>query len=117
MTSSLRASLPHIRVGLFVGIAAGVTGERQESDGKISIDRDIRLGDICVSSPDKTNGGIVQYDLYKAKSRAVQSQDGTVTSESYKEAKGFVNAPPRALRGALAALQARQVQMASSHTA
>lgn len=107
MTGKLRASLPHIRVGLLVGIAAGVTGERQEPDGKISIDRDIRLGDVAVSNPDKANSGVVQYDLYKAKVRQIHHLDRSVTDETYGEAKGSLDAPPRALRSALSALQAK----------
>lgn len=83
--SGLRASLPHIRVGLFVGIGAGVTGERAgdgDDSGKTTVRRDMRLGDIAVSLPDKTNGGVVQYDLYKSK---VDNQ-----GSSTRELKGSV---------------------------
>ena len=42
--SGLLASLPHIRIGLLVGIGAGVPQTNQEPD--------IRLGDVVVSQPD-----------------------------------------------------------------
>src|SRR2546423_782093 len=54
------SSFPHIRVGLLVGIGAGIA---RPDDG-----RDIRLGDIVVSQPDGRSGGVIQYDLGKAKS-------------------------------------------------
>jgi hypothetical protein len=31
-----------------------------------SVEADIRLGDVVVSSPHKQHGGVVQYDLGKA---------------------------------------------------
>ncbi|KAK0355679.1 hypothetical protein LTR02_006900 [Friedmanniomyces endolithicus] len=88
----LRSSLPHIRIGLLVGIGAGVPGEKHHADGTVTIQRDIRLGDVVVSNPDGANGGVVQYDFIKAKKSM--------------ELKGFLNSPPQALRNALAALQA-----------
>ncbi|KAK0909685.1 hypothetical protein LTR91_008880 [Friedmanniomyces endolithicus] len=88
----LRSSLPHIRIGLLVGIGAGVPGEKQRADGAVTIQRNIRLGDVVVSNPDGANGGVVQYDFIKAKKSI--------------ELKGFLNSPPQALRNALAALQA-----------
>ncbi|KAH0332324.1 Pfs, NACHT and ankyrin domain protein, partial [Aureobasidium melanogenum] len=89
----LRSSLPHIRVGLLVGIGAGIPGEKCDVDGTVTVRRDIRLGDVVVSSPDGTNAGVVQYDLVKAKSSF--------------ERKGSLNSPPLALRNALSALQAK----------
>ncbi|KAK0932696.1 hypothetical protein LTR29_015734 [Friedmanniomyces endolithicus] len=88
----LRSSLPHIRIGLLVGIGAGVPGEKHHADGTVTIQRDIRLGDVVVSNPDGANGGVVQYDFIKAKKSI--------------ELKGFLNSPPQALRNALAVLQA-----------
>ena len=83
--NGLRASLPHIRVGLLVGIGAGVPGNN------------ILLGDVVVSNPDGAHGGVVQYDLYKAKNES---------GSSIRERKGFLDSPPRVLRAALGALQA-----------
>jgi hypothetical protein len=88
----LRSSLPHIRIGLLVGIGAGIPGEKRCANGTTTTKRDVRLGDVIVSNPDGTNGGVVQYDFRKAK-------------QSF-ERKGSLNSPPLALRSALAAPQA-----------
>ncbi|EGP83993.1 uncharacterized protein MYCGRDRAFT_48791, partial [Zymoseptoria tritici IPO323] len=84
--SGLRASLPHIRIGLMVGIGAGIPWIG-----------DVLLGDVVVSSPDGKSGGVAQYDLYKAK-----VSSGVAT----KERKGFLASPPRALRNAIESLKA-----------
>ncbi|CEJ82926.1 Putative Pfs, NACHT and Ankyrin domain protein [[Torrubiella] hemipterigena] len=81
--SSLLASLPSIRIGLFVGIGGGIADNR-----------DIRLGDIVVSQPDGTTGGVCQYDLIKAK------------SGDKRERKGFLGRPPTVLLNALTKIQA-----------
>ncbi|KAK7398509.1 hypothetical protein QQX98_012117 [Neonectria punicea] len=84
--SSLLASLPSIRVGLLVGIGGGIARPDE--------DRDIRLGDVVVSQPDGTTGGVCQYDLIKAK------------SGDKRERKGFLGRPPMVLLNALASIQA-----------
>ncbi|KAK4198015.1 Pfs, NACHT and ankyrin domain protein [Triangularia verruculosa] len=84
--SHLLASLPSIRVGLLVGIGGGIA---RPNEG-----RDIRLGDIVVSQPDGTTGGVCQYDLVKAK------------SGGKRERKGFLGRPPTVLLNALASIQA-----------
>jgi len=89
----LRSSFPHIRFGLLVGIGAGVPGEKHNVDNTVTVRRDIRLGDVVVSSPDRANGGVVQYDLIKAKEKV--------------ELKGSLNSPPQAVRHAVSALQAQ----------
>ena len=83
--SGLLASLPSIRVGLLVGIGGGIARPDEACD--------IRLGDIVVSQPDKTTGGVCQYDLIKAKS-------------GIRERKGFLRPPPTVLLNALASIQA-----------
>lgn len=84
--SNLIHSLPHIRIGLLVGIGGGVARPDE--------DQDIRLGDIVVSQPDGTTGGVVQYDLGKAKVNGGW------------ERKGSLDKPPPVLLHALASLQA-----------
>lgn len=84
--SSLVHSLPLIRIGLLVGIGGGIS--------KPDLGQDIRLGDIVVSQPDGTTGGVIQYDFGKAKSNGVW------------ERKGSLNKPPSVLLNALASLQA-----------
>ncbi|KAH7205008.1 hypothetical protein BKA60DRAFT_498276, partial [Fusarium oxysporum] len=84
--SNLIHSWPHIRIGLLVGIGGGIA---RPDEGQ-----DIRLGDIVVSQPEGTTGGVVQYDLGKAK-----------VNGSW-ERKGSLNKPPPVLLHALASLQA-----------
>ncbi|KAH0168199.1 Pfs, NACHT and ankyrin domain protein, partial [Aureobasidium melanogenum] len=86
------SSLPNIRIGLMVGIGAGIPKPEKH---------DIRLGDVVVSQPDGTSGGVVQYDLGKVKA------DGSF------ERKGMLNQPPLALLNALGKLQERHIKSAS----
>ncbi|KAH0168095.1 Pfs, NACHT and ankyrin domain protein, partial [Aureobasidium melanogenum] len=90
--SQMLSSFPNIRIGLMVGIGAGIPKPEEY---------DIRLGDVVVSQPHGTSGGVVQYDLGKAKA------DGSF------EQKGMLNMPPLALLNALSNLQARHIKLAS----
>jgi nucleoside phosphorylase len=85
-TSSLLASLPSMRIGLLVGIGGGIARPDE--------DHDIRLGDVVVSQPNGTTGGVCQYDLIKAK------------SGDKRQRKGFLAQPPTVLLNALARMQA-----------
>jgi len=76
-----------LRFGLLVGIRGGIPNLK---DG-----RDIRLGDIVVSQPVDTFGGVVQYDL------------GKNLGEGRFERKGSLNSPPILLLTALASLQSK----------
>jgi len=80
------ASFPQIRIGLLVGIGAGIA---RPDEG-----RDIRLGDVAVSQPGKS-GGVIQYDLGKAKIGGKW------------ERRDFLNRPPDLLLKALGNLQAQ----------
>jgi nucleoside phosphorylase len=91
--SCMLSSFPHIRIGLLVGIGAGIA---RPEDG-----RDIRLGDIAVSQPQGSSGGIIQYDLYKAK------------AGNQRESRAFLNKPPEVLLKALARLQAEHERKSS----
>jgi nucleoside phosphorylase len=93
--SSLLASLPSIRVGLLVGIGGGIPRPDEDEDP------DIRLGDVVVSQPDGTTGGVCQYDLIKAK------------SGDRREREGFLGRPPTVLLNALTSIQARHERQAS----
>ncbi|EYB24217.1 hypothetical protein FG05_10632 [Fusarium graminearum] len=84
--SNLVHSLPHIRISLLVGIGGGIA--------RPNAGYDIRLGDVVVSQPDGTIGGVVQYDLGKA------------TANGGWERKGSLDKPPAVLLHALASLQA-----------
>lgn len=80
----LLSSFHAIRVGLMVGIGGGVP----------SRNADIRLGDIAVSQPTDTCGGVIQYDLGKA------------FSSDHFQRIGMLNRPPKVLLTALTTLQA-----------
>ncbi|KAJ5761735.1 uncharacterized protein N7511_005117 [Penicillium nucicola] len=76
-------SFPSIRFGLMVGIGGGVPNRNA----------DIRLGDIVVSQPRDTSGGVIQYDL------------GKVLQSGQFQRTGMLNRPPKILLTALATLQ------------
>ncbi|RSL71441.1 hypothetical protein CEP54_001334 [Fusarium duplospermum] len=83
--SNLVSSLPHIWIGVLVGIGGGIP--------RLDQGRDIRLGDVVISQPDGSTGGVIQYDLDKAGS------NGTW------ERRGSLNMPPLVLLHALASLK------------
>ncbi|KAJ5911033.1 Pfs NACHT and ankyrin domain-containing protein [Penicillium subrubescens] len=85
-TLSLLASLLSIRVDLLVGIGSGIA---RPDEG-----RDIRLGDVVVSQPGRTTGGVCQYDMIKA------------NYSDKRERKGFLGRPLAVLLNALTSIQA-----------
>ena len=95
------SSFPNIKVGLMVGIGAGIASPNQRHD--------IRLGDIVVSLPQGKSGGVLQYDLGKSRT----SEDQGHTTHTF-ERVGSLNSPPAALLKALTSLQAR-VKMEGSN--
>jgi hypothetical protein len=80
-------TFPNIRVGLLVGIGAGIPD--YESDDI----QDVRLGDVVISS-NKENGGVVLYDFGK------KLADGSFKSIYW------LDRPPRPLRTAISLLEA-----------
>ncbi|KAK6811339.1 hypothetical protein RU639_012789, partial [Aspergillus parasiticus] len=80
----LLSSFHSIRFGLMVGIGGAVPNR----------DADIRLGDVVVSKPTDTHGGVVQYDYGKA------------LSGGEFQRTGMLNRPPQILLTALSKLQA-----------
>ncbi|KAL2828076.1 hypothetical protein BJY01DRAFT_241007 [Aspergillus pseudoustus] len=91
VATRLRSSFPSIRFGLMVGIGGGVPNS----------DADIRLGDVVVSKPTDTHGGVVQYDFGKA-----------MTREKGFQRVGMLNGPPQVLLAAIAKLQAMHLTQA-----
>ncbi|OJJ45918.1 hypothetical protein ASPZODRAFT_119216 [Penicilliopsis zonata CBS 506.65] len=84
VVSHLQAIFPNLRYGLMVGIGGGVP----------SAVADIRLGDIVVSRPTGSLGGVIQYDFGKA----VGGGDLQPT--------GVLNQPPTILLTAVSQLEA-----------
>jgi nucleoside phosphorylase len=74
-----------IRIGLMVGIGGGIPSDAH----------DIRLGDIVVSQPNGTNGGVIQHDM------------GKVVGEGEFRRTGNLNSPPMAMLTALSHLEAK----------
>ena len=83
VAAEMKAVFPSIRFGLMVGIGGGVP----------SAEIDIRLGDVVVSQPHSTHGGVVQYDFGKS------------TPNGF-ERTGSFNTPPTILLNAVAKIQA-----------
>ena len=69
---NLLRTFKSIRFGLMVGIGGGITNPQNHVD--------IRLGDVVVSEPQGTLGGVVQYDK------------GKIEEDEF-ELKGYLNAP------------------------
>jgi nucleoside phosphorylase len=87
VATQLLNDFPSIRFVLLVGIGGGVPSATGESD--------IRLGDVVVSQPTDTFGGVVQYDLGK---RLVDGR--------FKRT-GQMNKPPAFLSASVRKLQAQ----------
>lgn len=85
VAKDLSRTFTSIRIGLLVGIGGGIPSDAN----------DIRLGDIVVSQPNGTSGGVIQYDLGK-----------TVGGGEFRRI-GQLNSPPTALLTALKRLQTR----------
>ena len=93
VATQTKATFRGIRFGLMVGIGGGVP----------SAEVDIRLGDVVVSQPDKTFGGVVQYDSGKA-------------TPSGFERTGSLNSPPQILLAAVASVRANNFRGRSKLT-
>jgi len=87
VATQMKATFRGIRFGLMVGIGGGVP----------SAAADIRLGDVVVSQPDKTFGGVVQYDAGKA------------TASGFART-GSLDAPPQVLLSAVVKVQANKLR-------
>jgi nucleoside phosphorylase len=87
VATQLQNDFPAIRFGLLVGVGGGVPG-RGERD-------DIRLGDVVVSEPTGTFGGVVQFD-----------RGDDIAKAGFKRT-GTLNKPPPVLRNNIEALKAR----------
>jgi nucleoside phosphorylase len=82
---------PSVRFGLLVGIGGGIPGEED----------DIRLGDVVVSKPTSTFGGVVQYNM------------GMATEGWLFQRTGVLSKPPVVLSARLQWLQAQHARLES----
>ncbi|KAJ5963373.1 uncharacterized protein N7479_003249 [Penicillium vulpinum] len=76
-----------LRIGLMVGVAGGTP----------SAAHDIRLGDVVISYPTGTCGGVVQYDM------------GKVGLNGEFDRTGSLNSPPRSLLAAVGTMRAAEL--------
>ncbi|KAH7007957.1 uncharacterized protein B0I36DRAFT_378693 [Microdochium trichocladiopsis] len=76
-------SFPNVRIGLMVGIGGGAPSRK----------RDVRLGDVVVSSRDGGKGGVFHYDFGK-----------TIQNQSFQET-AFLDQPPLVLRTTVSTLR------------
>jgi nucleoside phosphorylase len=77
-------SFPSVRFGLMVGIGGGIPSKAH----------DIRLGDVVVSKPDRTFGGVFLHDF------------GKIVGDGKLERTGSLNKSPSVLLNALSSLEA-----------
>ncbi|KAF5710359.1 G-protein beta WD-40 repeat-containing protein [Fusarium mundagurra] len=84
VAKDLQRTFKSIRFGLLVGIGSGAPSPQH----------DIRLGDVVISQPSGTLGGVVQHDR------------GKILPQGGFQRTGYFNAPPQLLLTALARLQA-----------
>ncbi|KAH8681067.1 violaceus kinesin [Xylariales sp. PMI_506] len=76
-----------IKIGLMVGIGGGVWSQKV----------DVRLGDVVVSQPDGTHGGVVQWDFGKMEKGGIFRRTGTL------------NKPPRPLLHAVQEIKTKHI--------
>lgn len=89
VANQLMNDFPNVRFGLLVGIAGGVPGDNGKDD--------IRLGDVVVSEPSGTSGGVLQFDRGKRHG-----------SDKF-ELTGHLNNPPPVLSMAAKKLKAQHL--------
>ncbi|KAF1936656.1 hypothetical protein EJ02DRAFT_515694 [Clathrospora elynae] len=87
VSTQMRATFKAIRFGLMVGIGGGVP----------TAGADVRLGDVVISQPHQTFGGVVQYDVGKA-------------TPSGFERTGSLNSPPHILLSAVSKVRANELR-------
>src|SRR2546423_14210193 len=91
VATQLLNDFPSVRFGLLVDIGGGIPGG----------DDDIRLGDIVVSKPTATFGGVVQYDM------------GKFTEGGLFQRTGTLSKPPTVLSANMHRLVAQQARVGS----
>jgi nucleoside phosphorylase len=91
--SQMLSTFKSVRIGLMVGIGGGIPN--------LESGHDIRLGDIVVSKPEGTLGGVKQYDF------------GKTTAGGIFEPQGTLSPPPRVLLNAVNKLKRTHLRKSS----
>ncbi|OCK86704.1 purine and uridine phosphorylase, partial [Cenococcum geophilum 1.58] len=91
--SQMLSTFKSIRIGLMVGIGGGIPN--------LESGHDVRLGDIVVSRPEGTFGGVKQYNF------------GKTTAGGIFQPQGFLNSPPRVLLNAVNKLKRTHLRQPS----
>jgi nucleoside phosphorylase len=91
--SQMLSTFKSVRIGLMVGIGGGIPS--------LESGHDIRLGDIVVSRPEGTFGGVKQYDF------------GKTTAGGMFQPQGFLRPPPRVLLNAVNKLKRKHLRQPS----
>ncbi|KEF55323.1 uncharacterized protein A1O9_08977 [Exophiala aquamarina CBS 119918] len=84
--TQMKNDFPRLEFALLVGIGGGIPG-----------DADVRLGDVVVSKPERSFGGVIQYDM------------GKYVSSGAFERTGHLRKPPPILSAHVERLRARQM--------
>ena len=87
VAAHMKATFTSVNVGVMVGIGGGVP----------SAQHDVRLGDVVVSKPGSSSGGVIQYDF------------GKTVEEGHFVRIGSLNRSPDSLLNAVARLQAQHM--------
>ena len=85
VATQLLSAFPSIKFGFMVGVGGGMP----------SSTADVRLGDVVVSKPSGTSGGVIQYDF------------GKTVQQGQFVRTGSLNKPPRVLLTAVSTLETK----------
>ncbi|KAL3473297.1 hypothetical protein BJX99DRAFT_261485 [Aspergillus californicus] len=84
----MRTFSESLRVGLMVGIGGGIPSDKH----------DIRLGDIVISHPEGSCGGVLQYDM------------GKIEKHGDFRRTGLLNSPPKSLLAAVSNMRSSTLE-------
>jgi nucleoside phosphorylase len=110
VAANMRKSFDKVTCGLMVGIGGGVPRKTYNTPNDDDNDEhligsfyrrdalgDVRLGDVVVSEPSGSTGGVVQYDY------------GRTLTDGHIVRTGSLNSPPTKLRTALSSLKSQHM--------
>jgi nucleoside phosphorylase len=86
LTAQVKKCMPRLWLGFLVGIAAGVPNLHSDPP------RDIRLGDVLISWPDKESSGVIQLDIGK------QTPEGFENISDQQKTSSFIHSSLQRMR-------------------